>query len=96
MGIGFRGNTYLKQITQTSANGQALESSEKKLTNVVIYFQDAPQKVGGLTTYVIYGMYYAAGERLTLYNVDLSTLYFANPVGTAKNGTIVALGVEAE
>ncbi len=95
MPIGFRGNAYSKTITQASDDCQRLETSEKKLTNVVIYVQSAPQKFGTVTTYSLYPVYYASGERFTLYDIDISTLYFAN-LNTGANGIVSALGVEAE
>jgi len=95
MPIGFRGAIYSKKVTQASDDCQRLETTEKKLTNVAIYVQSAPQKFGTVTTYNVYPVYYASGERFTLYDVDISTLYFAN-LNTGENGTVSALGVEAE
>ena len=95
MPIGFRGNIYSKKVTQANDEGQRLESSEKKLTTVHVYVQSAPQKFGTLTTYSLYPVYYASGERFTLYDIDISTLYFANQ-NAGSNGVVSALGVEAE
>jgi hypothetical protein len=92
MPIGFRGQIYAATSTATNNNVRRVVTSELKLSKCIVHITAQPQYVGHAT---IYPVYYAAGERFELMDIDLSTLYFCN-VTAGKNGIARIVGVYAD
>jgi len=93
MGIGFYGQTYTNVNTATDNTGRRFETSEKKLTHAIIEVETQGQTFGTADVYTY--VYYAAGSKFDMYNLDLSSLYFANQLAGA-NGVVSVIGVLAE
>ena len=93
MGIGFYGKTYTNVNTASDNTGRRFETSEKKLSHAIIEVETEGQTFGTSAVYTY--VYYAAGSKFDLYNLDLSSLYFANDQA-GSNGVVSILGILAE
>jgi hypothetical protein len=92
MPIGFRGQIYANTDTATHDSVRRFVTSALKLSRCIIHVTAQPQYFGHGT---VYPVYYAAGERFELMNIDLSTLYFCN-VNAGANGVVRIVGVYAD
>ena len=95
MGIAFYGAVYSKSDTATSDTGRRFETSSKKLTRCVIEVRNHGQNFGQEHLYTSQYVYYTAGSKFELVDVDVSTLFFANATAGA-NGTVAILGISAD
>ena len=93
MGIGFYGGVYTKQNIASADTPRRFETSEKKLSHAIIEVETHGQTFGTVSVYTY--VYYAAGSKFDLYDIDLQSLYFANHTA-GNNGVVSILGTLAE